>query len=271
MFFSTSLLPLHSLVYDNMPTFSTPAVLLRRINFGDYDLVITFFTLKEGKLSAIAKSAKKSTKRFSGVLELFSVLEIVVSGGGPKRLAVLQEAVLKHPFANIRKNIKKTGYASYWAELVNEWMEEGVKQVQLFRLFQYVLEHLDQGQIPEPALSILFQMRFANLSGHSPNLKQCIVCRTPLDKIEANKVLFDLKRGGLLCQNCAGCSTGYTHLTKGTVKQLLWAEKEDLSQAQRIKFTAQALKEGLEFLEEFVPYHIGRQLRSLKFLREIRG
>jgi DNA repair protein RecO (recombination protein O) len=253
-----------------MPDFSTPAILLRRINFGDYDLIITFFTLNKGKLSVIAKSAKKSTKRFSGILELFSVLQIVVSAGSRKGLPVLQEAVLQHPFANIRADIKKTAYASYWAELINEWMEDGVKHVQLFRLFRFVLEQLDDGNIPDPALSILFQMRFTKLSGHSPNLRQCCVCRTSLDKIKTNKILFDHKRGGLLCPGCATRTTGYSILTKGTVKQLLWTEKRELTQAGRIRFTSQAIKESLEFLEAFVPFHLGKEPRSLKFLREIR-
>ena len=253
-----------------MPVFSTPAILLRRINFGDYDLIITFFTLNKGKLSVIAKSAKKSTKRFSGILELFSVLQIVVSAGGRKGLPVLQEAVLQHPYANIRADIKKTGYASYWAELINEWMEDGIKHVQLFRLFRYVLDLLDGGKIPDPAISILFQMRFSKLSGHSPNLRQCCLCQTPLDQIKTNKIMFDNKRGGLVCLNCATHAAGYSSLTKGTVKQLLWTEKRDLIQAGRIRFTTQAIKEGLEFLEAFVPYHLGKEPRSLKFLREIR-
>jgi len=46
--------------------------MLRRTDFGDYDLIITFLSLSKGKISVIAKSAKKSTKRFAGVLELTS-------------------------------------------------------------------------------------------------------------------------------------------------------------------------------------------------------
>jgi DNA repair protein RecO (recombination protein O) len=253
-----------------MPNFSTPAILLRRINFGDYDLIITFFTLQKGKLAVIAKSAKKSTKRFFGILELFSVLEIVVGGGGRKGLPVLQEATLKHPFPNIRADIKKTAYASYWAELITDWIEDGVRQVELFRLFQFVLEQLDHGKVTDAAVSILFQMRFAHLSGHSPNLRQCAVCRMPLEKIKTDKALFDLKRGGLVCQNCVNRSKGYIPLFMGTVKQLLWVEKGDLTQAGRIRFTPQALNEGLQLLETFVPYHLGKEPRSLKFLREIR-
>ncbi len=57
-----------------MSGYSIPAILIRRIDYGDNDLIITFFTRDFGKTSAIAKSAKKSVKRFRGVLELFSLL-----------------------------------------------------------------------------------------------------------------------------------------------------------------------------------------------------
>ena len=62
-----------------MSSFSTPAIILRRIDFGDYDLIVTIFTLNKGKISVIAKSAKKSKKRFAGILELFSVLDVKYS------------------------------------------------------------------------------------------------------------------------------------------------------------------------------------------------
>jgi DNA repair protein RecO (recombination protein O) len=72
-----------------MPVFSTPAILLRRMDYGDFDVIITFFTLRKGKLTVIAKSAKKSTKRFAGILELFSILEVVAGGGRGKGMPVL--------------------------------------------------------------------------------------------------------------------------------------------------------------------------------------
>jgi len=97
-----------------MPIFSSPAILLRRMDYGDFDVIITFFTLQSGKLSLIAKAAKKSTKRFAGILELFSVLEVVVAAGRGQGLPILQEAVLKQPFSAIRADFKKTAYASYW-------------------------------------------------------------------------------------------------------------------------------------------------------------
>ena len=89
-----------------MSAINTSAILLRRIEHGDYDLVVTFLTLNQGKISLIAKSAKKSVKRFGGVLELFSVLDIVYRPG--RGLPVLQEAALKSPLDNIRCDVGKT-------------------------------------------------------------------------------------------------------------------------------------------------------------------
>ena len=208
--------------------------MLRRIDFGDYDLIITFFTLNRGKISIIAKYARKSTKRFSGLLELFSVLQVVYETGRGKGLPYLQEAVLQYPFSQIRTDIKKTAYASYWAELINEWLEEDCKQVQLFHLFQHVLEKLDSGHSQEEMLSILFQMKFMTMSGLCPNLTHCSACKIEIDKIKDSKFVFDLKTGGIVCNRCASGSSEKLYLSKGTIKQLLWIENKDLTRAERI-------------------------------------
>ena len=74
-----------------MASFKSPAVLIRRLDYGDFDLIITFLTLGKGKVTAIAKSAKRSTKRFAGILELFYFLDIVIHTGKGKGLPVLAE------------------------------------------------------------------------------------------------------------------------------------------------------------------------------------
>ena len=244
--------------------------MLRRIDYGEFDFVITLFTLKKGKISVIAKSAKKSKKRFAGILELFSILDVVCNVGRRKGLPVLQEAALKYPFFDIRFSTLKTAYASYWAELINEWMESGQKQVQLYQLFQYVLRELDSRRVSEAALSILFQVKFMAVSGFAPNLRQCSVCSIEIEKIKETRVEFGLAKGGILCGDCASGTLAENFLSKGTIKQLLWLEKEDLAKAMRVRFSSDALREGLEFLETFVPYHLGKEPRSLKFLQQIR-
>jgi DNA repair protein RecO (recombination protein O) len=253
-----------------MSSFTTPAILLRRTDFGDYDLVLTFFTLNNGKISTIAKSAKKSTKRFAGTLELFSEIDIVCSVGRRNRLPVLSEATLKQPFSKIRSSIKKTAYASYWSELINSWMEQNQKQIRLYRLLYHVLEELDLDRVDEEAISILFQMRFMTIAGLAPNLDSCSICRIETDRMGKTKVGFDLEKGGLVCGTCGSGMHRGRYLSVGTIKQLQWIESRDLNRASRIKFNRHTLKEGLDFLEAFVPYHLGKEPRSLSFLKQIR-
>ena len=42
-----------------MPGFTTDAILLRKIEYGDHDFIISFLTESKGKISVIAKNAKK--------------------------------------------------------------------------------------------------------------------------------------------------------------------------------------------------------------------
>ncbi len=253
-----------------MPVFSTPAILLRRTDYGDFDIITTFFTLHRGKLSLIAKAAKKSTKRFAGILELFSELEVVGRTGRGKGLAVLQEAVLKQPFAAIRSDFMKTTYASYWAELVYNWVEENFQQKSLYHLLLHVLSALDSGSTPEAVLHLLFQIRLLVLTGHRPTLKHCSQCRKALEDMGREKVAVDMQRGGIFCADCAPAAASRTALSRGTIKQLLWLESGPFAKAARIKFSPAALKEATAFVEAFVLYHLGRAPRSLKFLRQIR-
>ena len=253
-----------------MSAFSTPAILLRRLDYGDFDLILTFLSLQRGKISLIAKSAKKSKKRFAGILELFSLIDVVGSISKGRGLPVLQEASLKSPYSSIRNDIKKTAYASYWCELIYSWLEENQAQDRLFHLLKYVLTQLDSGMATAAELSVLFQMRLLYLSGHRPNMQQCIRCRKNLLDIEAQQVIFDITKGCILCPGCASGTGGRIRLSKGTIKHLSWFNSEDLKKATRVRFGTLALKESLEMLEAFVPYILGLQPRSLKFLKQIR-
>jgi len=253
-----------------MCTFATPAILLRRSAYGDYDLIVTLLTLCNGKLTAIAKNAKKSRKRFAGVLEPFSLLNVSCSDTRSRGMMVLQEACLENPCAGIRGDVIKTSYASYWAEMVNIWLEEGREQPRIYYLLRDCLQLLESGAIGNETLSIIFHLRFLSFSGLSPNLSRCSECQMETDHITAPRFFFELAKGGILCEGCSAKSPTRVSLAKGTVKQLLWIQSNDWQTAGRLKFNPAALNEGLRLLEKFVVFHLGKEPKSLIFLQELR-
>ena len=56
---------------DNSLIYNTEALVIRRVDYSDHDVILTVLTRHKGKLSLMAKNARKSVKRFSGLLELF--------------------------------------------------------------------------------------------------------------------------------------------------------------------------------------------------------
>ncbi|MEW6078915.1 MAG: DNA repair protein RecO [Thermodesulfobacteriota bacterium] len=249
------------------------SIILRRLDYSEYDYILDILTRDFGKLTVIAKNAKKSKKRFAGVLELFACMEAVfaVSKSG-RGMPLLKESLLTHPFAGIRCDAEKVAYASYWSEMINRWVVQGGVQSNLFPLFFHALTLLDADQASNEAISLLFQIRFMTLAGMSPELSCCRVCRKPLDDIAGTRILFDAPTGGLICDACARTTrvSGPAAISKSAVKQLLWLKEGNPRKAERIQLTEAAKREGLEAMEMFVPFHLATEIRSLKILRCIR-
>jgi DNA repair protein RecO (recombination protein O) len=250
--------------------FTTPAILLRRVDFGDSDLILTFLSLTRGKISLIAKSARKSRKRFCGTLDLFSAFELVCSTGRG-RLPVLQESTITHPFCHIRSDFKKTAYASYFVEIINNWMEPDVAQPHAFDLLYQVLDRLDRSDLPDETLSIVFQMTLLMICGFSPNFSTCCRCHTDMDCLNGRRIGINFARGGLLCAACNAAVSPMITLSRGTIKQLQWMGCGNWNKIARARFSARSIQESLGFLEAFVPYHLGKEPNSLAVLRQFRN
>ncbi len=244
--------------------------MLRRVNYGDYDLIVTLLTLTEGRISVMAKSAKKSVKRFGGALELFSLLNITCTVGQKQRLPMLQEVSLTHPFSNIRSDILKTAYASYWSEIVLKWMMEGKKEDNLYHLLHGVLKELDAESLSPALLSLVYQSRFLVFSGLRPEMEQCMGCGKKIADVASPYLMFDPHRSGLFCGQCTGHSREAFSLSKGTLKMLSWIEHGGSDHIRRIRFSPRSLFEGQRFLETLVTYHLGKMPNSLLFLQKIR-
>lgn len=245
------------------------AIVMRRVEFGDYDLILTLFSKNEGKISLLAKNARKSKKRFTGRLENFSLISPETSKGKNGGMPFLQGAFLLEPFEALRSDFIRMGYASYWMEILCLWLEEKVPQPEIHDLVLDFLHELNQKEASPEFLSLVYHLRFLSMAGLAPGLDFCGSCgKAPGDNLSGT-IRFDLGRGRILCSLCQP-SSKVQSMTPGTLKALSWVQYKDREAAGRIQFSEKARMEGLDFLENFMGFHLGRDFRSLRYLRNVR-
>ena len=116
------------------------AIVLRRMNLGEADRLLTLYTPEWGKIRVLAKGVRKPTSRKAGHLELFTHSRLLIAKG--RSLDIVTQAETITPFLLLRKDLIRTSYAYYVAELVDRFLEEGEESPALFRLLLESLGHL---------------------------------------------------------------------------------------------------------------------------------
>ena len=118
----------------------------------------------------------------------------------------------------------------------------------------------------------LFEIRMLSLFGYRPNMRRCDLCKKDWQDLkESPAVFFSLERGALFCERCSRMSNNLIPLSLGTARLIEKISQMELSKIQRLRFTLQSLSESRELLPKFISYQLGKELKSLKALRDIGG
>jgi DNA repair protein RecO (recombination protein O) len=245
----------------------SPAIVLYALDYGESDRIVTFYTSEYGKLKGIAKGARRSKKRFSNALEPFSYGNIIFSKKGRATLSLIEGCDVVNHHANIRGELENTLISSYLIELIDKFTPEGKKNTELFQLLLNFLGLIDMGNFSE-ALIRFFEIRLLKHTGYEPVLDRCLVCRQPL--IEKTAYYFVTREGGLKCTTCCQNNSGSLYVSLGTIKTLLLGKETDLDRISRIILSDQMEKESRNILVSFIYHIIGKEIKSLHVLNEIR-
>ena len=248
-----------------MRLYKTPAIILRSIPYGEWDKIITLYTLDFGKIKGIAKGAKRSQKRFGNTLETGSYVKVSFFEKETSDLVRLSHCDLTLSFEGLREDIHKLAWASYLIELVTEMTAERIQNKALFQLLLAFLKLIDQGTLREE-MKRVFEVRFFSLLGYQPSFDHCPRCKKVLSD---EKLFFSPREGGVLCSACTVNRSGIVPVSLGTIKTLRLAQTIPLEKVGRISFTHQSLQESQAVLALFLQQYLGKELKSKKFLEEI--
>ena len=238
----------------------TLAVVLQVTDHGDSDKIITLYTEAQGKISGIAKGAKRSKKRFVNKLEPFSLLDLAYAEGRTSTLVRIDQAELLNGFPTLRQDYPRYTAATLICEQLLQWTRENDADPALFALGRWALTSLEQG-VPPLATVILFEVRMLDLLGYRPDLSGCLVCGalTPCKR----PYHFSTGKSGLVC---AACNREADHsqvpVSLETVKLLGKAQELEHHKLDRLQFSPAASREAVTLLHRYDRHLLQRQINS---------
>ena len=172
----------------------TEAIVLRTYPLREADLLVTLFTRLEGKVHGVARSAKKSKRRFGGALEPLTYVRAFYDVRERRELARLDSCeVLESPLAS-EVSYARVVALGHIAELLDELLPDHEANDAIFRLTLSVLSVLDGPEIWMPVT--YFDLWLTRLVGFLPELTECVVCGRSLN---GDRAYFHALADGLMC------------------------------------------------------------------------
>lgn len=181
------------------------ALLVRSVPYGEADVIATFFTRESGKLSAIVRGARRSTKRFAGALEPIHGLMVTLEDKG-KELCVLKEARIQRPRTGIATSLEAMEAAGQALRWVRHLCPLRTPEPAAWRSLEDVLEALDaegtRSAMEARRHLAIFGLRLLTDMGYALELNRCIRCGRICP--EGRSAFLDAAGGGIVCTGCGG-------------------------------------------------------------------
>jgi DNA repair protein RecO (recombination protein O) len=247
----------------------TPALVLRTVEFGEADLIVHLLTPRRGRVTAMAKHARRSVRRFPGSLDLFNHLEVSLHPRRRGGMPLLDRASLVSAFLPIRANPARYALACYVIELLARLSpEEGVGP-EMQGVFDFALEALASLErcTPDARTRVLIELRVLDALGLRPELRHCVRCGRECGG--PGPMHFHVAEGGLVCASCRGSEELPLRAHLGTLRALEQGLRFPLSELSRLALPPGSLAEAQQIVGRFQRYHVGIELRSERFLSDM--
>lgn len=173
--------------------------MIRIVDFSESSCVVTMMTRDFGKISALAKGARRPKGPFESAIDLLSLCRVVFIHKPSDSLDLLTEAKLEHRFRAATRDLTRLYAGYYLAELLNELTDEADPHPELFDAAESCRRALNG--VDDVATAVLrFELTALRLLGHLPSWESCAGCGARVTW--GKRTPFGVLAGGVLCPAC---------------------------------------------------------------------
>jgi DNA repair protein RecO (recombination protein O) len=237
------------------PAEHADALVLRCVDYGEADRIVTLLTREHGRVSAIARAARKSKRRFAGSLEGFAWISVELSFGRGA-LAQLASARVTRSFPRLLGDLSRLEAAGALLRLARDLVPEHVPDESVYEGVAHMLVALDEPALSAKAVQLAAKVHLLALTGFAPQLAACAVCGK--QPAEGQTALFDPARGGLVCRACGG---GPVKVSSNVRAYLGRALDGEVALAAQADWSDAELREAERALSLFVAHVLPKDAR----------
>lgn len=247
-----------------MTTYNDEGIVLRRVDYGEADRILTVLTRKHGKIGVIARSVRRSQSRLASRTDLFVRSHMQLARGrGELDVLTQAEPIAAPAYAS---DPRRATCAALCAELTDRVLEDHHPDDEIYTLVvDALVACADAARDPRAAV-VWFGRRMIDRLGYAPQLYDCAACEQRLGEQAAR---FSAAGGGLLCQRCSAHDPAAIECSVRVIKCLRVAAANDAALWARLQLDAATLSVLERVTEAELAQHLDRRLRSFDVLRAL--
>lgn len=251
---------------DRPRSFRTPALILKRRNFGEADRQVTLLTPQYGKFDALAKGARKPTSKKTGHVELFMKSDMLIAKG--RSLDIITQAEMLNPYLAIREDLERGAYASYVAELLDRFTfdSDDTDTQRLFHLLEQTFARLNSEDDIRCAVRY-YELRLLDEVGFRPELTECVIMR---DEVEPVDQFFSFGDGGVVSIAGASHTAGLVNLPVTTLKLLRFLQRSAYQQTTELTLSDALHRDAERIMLGYLSYILESRVQSVDFIHRLR-
>ena len=196
-----------------MGTIKMSGIIISESNLGDYDKMLTMLTPGLGKISCVAKGARRPKSALLAGTQLFCFGEYLMYKGANTYNINSCETI--EVFYNLRTDLDKLNTAIEITKIIRNVTDENENCYRILQLYLNTLYTLSETDKNLELVDSIFKLKILCLLGFAPRINECVNCKN-----KENIKYFSIKDNGFKCENCGKLDKGAISVSESTISAI---------------------------------------------------
>ena len=240
-------------------------MVLSAMPVGEYDKRLVILTRERGRISAFAKGARRTNSAYMACSQPFSFGQFTLYQG--RSSYTLNGADIQCYFEELRDDIEKISYASYFCEVAAYLTYENVEAGGILKLLYQSLKALNHKKIPNPLIRSVFELKALAFNGEMPQVFSCVKCRRRQEDLRQVFLGgFSSRAGGMVCRECLKQVPEPLPISPSTLYALQHIVSSKVERLYTFLLEESALEELKRIAKQYMECYANGNFHSLEML-----